>query len=191
VERARVVEAKARPASAGPAVTAVSERGPALAVVKVAPVPDLEEDDPVARTVIRANGRAITVDEKQRSLGPDRDFDLAMTLFKDHKTERALEAFSTFLTRYPESPHAEAITFARAEAYAGKGDHRRAIEQFETVVSKWPGGAKAPDALLREAQSYAWLGDKSDSDETKKRLASAYPGSDAAKKLGAKTGAKP
>ena len=158
---------------------------PDLDVVRLAPEPGETTDGDGPRPVIRALGRAGSIENvsQDRPQGPDRDFELAMELYKQKKTEKALAAFSVYLGRYPDDPHAEAVTFTRAEAYAAKGDQRRAVEQYEAVASTWPKGARAPEALLRAAQSYARLGDKNGADEAKKRLAGTYPDSEPAKKL--------
>jgi TolA-binding protein len=183
-ERVEALEGGRR-AAGGPAPGAGSSDRPDLEVVHVDPDPGDAADADGPRPVIRAQGRAASIEDAARDKpqGPERDFELAMDLYKQHKTEKALAAFSTYLTRYPDHPNAEQVTFLRAEAYGAKGDQRRAVAEYEGLVAKWPGGARAPEALLRAAQSYQRLGDKNASDEAKKRLAASYPASDAAKKL--------
>ncbi len=182
-ERLDVLEGR-RNASVSAPATGVAER-PDLAVVHVDPDPGDAADADSPRPIIRAQGRAGTIEDAARDKpqGPERDYELAMQLNQQHKAEKALAAFSTYLSRYPDHANAEQVTFLRAEAYAGKGDPRRAIAEYEAVVAKWPGGARSPEALLRVAQGYQRLGDKNAADEAKKRLAASYPASEAAKKL--------
>src|SRR5262249_6268677 len=118
----------------------------------------------------------------------------ALELYRTKKYDKAIDALSAFLARYPDNANAETATFTRAECYFAKNDYRRASEQYQAVADRWPKGSRAPDALLKLSQCQTRLNNKMAADETKKRLLESYPTSDAAKKLGGSTpaaGAKP
>lgn len=167
---------------------------PDLAVVRLTPSsssdPGAEETDgdegprPVLRSVsgggvIEDKAPAIT----KASEAAQRDYDDAYDLFKSKSYDKSIEAFTAFLSRYPDHDNADNAVYWRGESYLAKGETKRAAEQFEAVVSTYPKGNKAPDALLRLAQCRSTLGDAAGADAARKKLRASYPTSDAAKKL--------
>jgi tol-pal system protein YbgF len=175
---------------------AAGEDRPSLDVVKLTPDGG-SSDDPdaeTARPVVRVTGAGGTItEEKGKGTGvPQRDFDEAVELYRTKKYDKALDAFTGFLARYPDNANAESAAFYRAECYFAKSDWRRAAEQYTALADRYPRGTKAADALFKLVQSQTRLGNKAAAEETKKKLLSNYPTSDAAKKLGGSTpGAKP
>jgi tol-pal system protein YbgF len=181
-------------ASAAPGVDAPPPRAegdkPSLDVVHLQPESSEVSDDPdsdAPRLVVRAvgNGGSVQGGPKGKIAGggpAQDDYDRAVELYKSKSWDRAIEAFASFLAKYPDNPAVESASFLRAESASGKGDHRRAAELFEAVASSFPQGQRAPDALLRAAQAYGRAGDKAAAEAAKKRLVSNYPATDAARK---------
>ncbi|MFO0759698.1 MAG: tetratricopeptide repeat protein [Byssovorax sp.] len=175
--------------AAGPAAPKSDGDRPSLDVVHLEPEPDASDDpdSDAPRPVVRAVGNGGSVQGGARGKiaggGPAQDdYDKAFDLYKSKSFDRAIEAFGAFLSKYPDNPAAEQVSFLRAECTAGKGEHRRAAELFEAVAASFPQGQRAADALLRAAQLYGKAGDKAAADAARKKLLSNYPATDAARK---------
>jgi tol-pal system protein YbgF len=144
----------------------------------------------------RSAGRGRDADDTSRSdrsdgtraavpaLDPDarKAYDAALALVDAKRYDRALEALSAFLGRYPDHPYAENATYWRGECYFARGEYLRAAEQFEAVISRYSGN-KAPDALLKMGMAHDRLGSPERAKEYWERLRRDYPRSDAAKKI--------
>ena len=108
----------------------------------------------------------------------------AHALVDAKRYDRALEALTAFLTRYPDHPYAENAMYWRGECYFAKGEYLRAAEQFEAVLTR--SGNKAPDALLKIGMAHDRLGSPERAREYWERLRREYPRSDAARKIPSK-----
>lgn len=108
-------------------------------------------------------------------------YEHARGLVTDKKYDRALEALTAFIIRWPDHPYVENALYWRGEVHFARSEHLRAAEQFEAVVAK--GGNKTPDALLKIGMCHDRLGSADRAKEYWERLRRDYPRSDAAKKL--------
>lgn len=150
---------------------------------------DADAEDP-SRPVVRAQGRAGTAFDPEAQAAkaappagdPKADYDAAFGLVKDKQYDKAIEAFSSFLGRFPDDGRADNAMYWRAECFYAKGDYAKAAEQLEALVAKAKAGKKTPDALLKLGMSYARLGEKDKARDTFARLRTQFPKSDAAKK---------
>jgi tol-pal system protein YbgF len=118
-----------------------------------------------------------------------RAYDDAHALVDAKRYDRALEALTAFLTRYPDHPYAENATYWRGECYFAKGEYLRAAEQFEAVLTRYSGN-KAPDALLKMGMAHDRLGAPDRAREYWDRLRRDYPRSEAAHKIPSKNEAR-
>lgn len=118
-------------------------------------------------------------------LDPDarKAYDAALALATSRQYDRALEALSAFLVKYPDHPYAENALYWRGECYFARGEFLRAAEQFEAVLARFGGGKKAADALLKIGVSHERLGSPERAREYYDRLQREYPRSEAAKKI--------
>ncbi len=177
---------------APPAPRPIDPDRPDLAVVRLAPDADPDDDADTPRLDVRSVGSNGTIVDRgakgKTTGGAQDDLDHGLELYKAKSWDKAIEVFSAFVARNPDHPSAEIAAYFRGECLYAKGDSRGAAQQLEAVATTYPTGTRAPDALLRAAQAYVKLGDKDSADRMKKKLLATYPGSDAAKKL-AKTGA--
>jgi tol-pal system protein YbgF len=174
---------------------------PKLQVVKLTPGDD--PDDPAAAaqeeavepdnaepTVIRAEGNRSQVTqggkdkakEAPRSPQATREYDAALSLVKRKQYDKALEALSAFLVKYPGDPSADNAMYWRGECFYAKGEWARASDEFAGVVARFPGGNKAPDALLKVGMCQLKSGNKDKANETFARLRRDYPSSEAIRK---------
>jgi tol-pal system protein YbgF len=112
-----------------------------------------------------------------------RAYDAALSLVNAKQYDRALDALTAFLVRWPDHPYADNAMYWRGECYFARGAYLRASEQFEGVLARFPAGNKAPDALLKLGISHQKLGDPTKAKECFDRLAQTYPQSDAARRI--------
>ncbi len=112
-----------------------------------------------------------------------RTYDAALGMISAKKYNQALDAFASFLVKWPDHPLAENALYWRGESYFALGDFARAEEQFEGVVSRFPTGNKSPDALLKAGLCAKQLGKNEIAKSWFDKLAREYPRSDAARKI--------
>lgn len=110
-------------------------------------------------------------------------YDAALALVHDRQYDKALDAFSAFLVRYPDHPYADNATYWRGECYFAKGEYARALEQFEGLVARFPLGNKVPDALLKAGIAAQKLGNPQKAGAYFDKLRREYPKSDAVKRI--------
>jgi tol-pal system protein YbgF len=174
---------------------------PRLPVVRVgqassgAPVdgdaPDAEGAGP--RPVLQATGSPGALAKRGRSgsrgdapgLSPEakRDYEAALALVRSKQYDRALEALTTFVVRYPDHMYAENAMYWRGECFFAKGDYGKAAEQFEGLIARFPFGNKTPDAMLKLGLSQQRLGSQEQAQKTFAELKDRYPKSDAARQV--------
>lgn len=184
-------------------------RGPAntqVRAVQLGAVVDEGSDDPDDKTErpdIRVVGnrvrptksgrsRADVTESSSRSsvLDPEakENYEAALALVQGKQHARALEAFRSFLVRWPDHPYAENAMYWQGEAHFALGEYLQAGEQFEGVLSRFGSGKKAPDALLKLGMCQERLGAPERASEYFRRLKTEYPKSDAAKRIPAGAG---
>lgn len=173
------------------------EDRPPLDVVRLSPDSQGDEgDDEGPRPVLRSVGGGGVIEDMAASAprsdaAASRDYEEALELYRSKGYDKAIQAFTSFLARYPDHANADNAIYWRGECYMAKGEHRRAVEEFEAVVTGYPKGNKVPDALLRLSQSLSQIGEVSRAEQARKKLLAQHPSSDAARKLdkaGARTG---
>lgn len=202
-ERLSALEASKGGAAAQGKAKAAQSDVPKLQVVKL--MPGQEEDDPAAAaqeepaaepddaepTVIRAEGNRVQVTqggkdkakEGPRSAQATREYDAAYALVKRKQYDKAIEALSSFLVKYPGDPSADNAMYWRGECFYAKGDYARASDEFAGVVARFPTGNKAADALLKVGMCQLKSGNKDKAAETFARLRKDYPSSEATRKI--------
>ena len=94
-----------------------------------------------------------------------------------------MSAFESFLSRWPNHPHADNAMYWRAECILQGGDRHRAVREFEALVTRFPAGNKVADALFKLAVTYRRLGDRAAADRAAQRLYVEFPDSEAARRI--------
>lgn len=112
-----------------------------------------------------------------------RAYDDALSMVYAKKYDTALDAFASFLMRWPDHPNADNAHYWRGECYFGKGEFARAEEQFEGVLRQFPMGNKVADSLLKLSIVQEKLGKSAEAKQHRERLLRDYPKSDAAKRV--------
>ena len=155
--------------------------------------PDLDTDGADRRPVVRASGsRGWAEHQNSKDAGDDgaafaaearRDYEAALALARAKQYDKALQAFTAFLVRYPDHPNAENAMYWRGECFYGTGAYGRAAEQFEGLIARFSYGNKTPDALLKLGLSQEKLGMKDGARKTFAELKDRYPKSEAARQV--------
>lgn len=107
------------------------------------------------------------------------DYDAALSQVRAKQYDKALEAFTAFLVRYPDHVYADNAMYWRGECFYAKGELAKAAEQFEGLLARFPYGNKAPDALLKVGLCQERLGSHEQALKTFAELKERYPKSEA------------
>jgi tol-pal system protein YbgF len=188
--------APAPKASAAPHALPVVHVGEAGARASLPPshgeAPDLDTDSADLRPVVHASGSRGGAVRRGSKDGNDavafspeakRDYDAALGLVRGQRHDKALQAFTAFLVRFPDHPNAENAMYWRGECFYATGAFARAVEEFEGLVARFPYGNKAADALLKLGLSHEKVGAKEQAQKTFAELKDRYPKSDAARQI--------
>jgi len=89
--------------------------------------------------------------------------------------DKALEAFNTFIKKYPNHILISNAYYWVAEISYDHLNFAQAAEQFQKVVSLYPKSQKAPEALLKKALCYVKLNRKKEARVTLVQLIDQYP----------------
>jgi tol-pal system protein YbgF len=117
-----------------------------------------------------SESRASALDPNARAA-----YDAALNLVYAKKYDAALDAFASFLMRWPDHPNADNAHYWRGECYAGKGDLPQAETQFQGVLRQFPLGNKIPDSLLKLTLIQEKLGKATEAKASRERLLRDYP----------------
>ena len=188
-----------------PARKAPSEPARALPIVRVGEAdaaalppshgeaPDLDTGSGDLRPLVRGSGSRGSTERRGSKDGGDeatafspeakRDYEAALALARGRQHDKALQAFTAFLVRFPDHPYAENAMYWRGECFYATGAFARAAEQFEGLIARFPYGNKAADALLKLGLSQEKSGAKEQAQKTFAELKDRYPKSDAARQI--------
>jgi tol-pal system protein YbgF len=104
-------------------------------------------------------------------------YDKSLALFREGRFEDAMDGFSDFLKRYPDSDRADNAQFWIGESYMGLKQYEKAILAYQEVIKEYPKGNKVPNALLRQAAAFEEINDKTSSRLLLKKLIKNHPDS--------------
>jgi tol-pal system protein YbgF len=155
--------------------------------------PDLDTDSADLRPIVHASGSRGATEHRGSKDGGDgaiafspeakRDYDIALALARGKQYDKALQAFTAFLVRFPDHPNAENAMYWRGECFYATGAYARAVEEFEGVIARFPYGNKTPDALLKLGLAQEKVGAKEQAQKTFAELKDRYPKSEAARQV--------
>jgi tol-pal system protein YbgF len=207
------------PPSAPPSAGSASAEGRVLRTVTIDGDSDAEDDernDSSERPTIRMVGRGSSgatssqakstrsksrieivdysnAEEPRASiLDPEakRSYDAALALAHSKQCAKSIDAFASFMTKWPDHPYVENALYWSGECHATLGEPARAVESFEAMLTKFGSGNKAPDALLKLGVCHDRLGAPDRARAAWDRLRRDHPRSEAAKKI-PKSGEEP
>jgi tol-pal system protein YbgF len=94
--------------------------------------------------------------------------------------DMAIEAFTEFIERFPDSPDAAEAQFYIGESHYSSQRHKEALEAYATVISRYPDSPRVPDAYYKQGLSYEQLGRRPEAIKNYELLRRQYPESTAA-----------
>ena len=109
-------------------------------------------------------------------------YQLAFSLIKKGQYDLSIQAFDSFLERYPESELASNASYWMGEAFYIKKDHQAALDAFNLVIKRYPEALKVADAMLRAGDCLDNLKQLKKAKELYTQLIALYPDVPAAKK---------
>lgn len=155
---------QAAPAGAAPAAMTSAPEAPPVPPAAAASPPAVEEQaQPADPEAIRQAYRQ------------------AFDLLQAGHYDAAIDAFSTFLQRRPDSSLAPNAYYWLGEAYYVKRDFRAAADAFRQVVEHFPDSAKVPDALLKLGYIAEAQGDRQAARRYLEKVRDTWPTAHAAK----------
>lgn len=107
-------------------------------------------------------------------------YDAAFDLVKARDFDRAIQAFSAFVRRYPNSEYAGNAQYWLGEIHLVESDLDSAGRAFALVVSQYPGHRKEADALYKLADVERRLGNQDKAAALYREVLSKHPNSSAA-----------
>ncbi len=114
---------------------------------------------------------------------PEREklmYDAAFDLVKARDFEKAIQAFSAFVRRFPTSEYAGNAQYWLGEIHLVESDLESAGRAFAKVISEYPGHRKEADALYKLADVERRLGNREKAIQLYQEVLSRHPNSSAA-----------
>lgn len=118
-----------------------------------------------------------------QSADPEKEklyYDAAFDLIKAKDFDKASQAFSAFLRKYPNSPYAGNAQYWLGEVNLAKGDLQGAGQAFARVSQAYPQHNKVPDSLYKLADVEIRLGNRDKANGILRQVIADYPNSSAA-----------
>jgi tol-pal system protein YbgF len=106
----------------------------------------------------------------------------AYGLFSENNYSGAIEAFGSFIRKYPASEYAGNAQYWIGECHYTQQEFPEALAAFNRVLSSYPKGKKVPDAMLKIGFSYISMNDQAKAKVALQKLVDKYPNSQAALK---------
>ncbi len=95
--------------------------------------------------------------------------------FDEGKYDSALDGFSMFLERFPDSSLADNSRFWIGEIYFSEEWYEKAIVEYQKVIDDYPDGNKVPAAYLKQGFAFSLLGENSNALYILKELIRKFP----------------
>ncbi|MDH4567671.1 tol-pal system protein YbgF [Pseudomonas sp. BN414] len=107
-------------------------------------------------------------------------YDAAFDLIKAKDFDKASQAFTAFLRKYPNSQYAGNAQYWLGEVNLAKGDLQGASQAFARVGQAYPQHPKVPDSMYKLADVEQRLGNTDKAKSILQQVISQFPGSSAA-----------
>jgi tol-pal system protein YbgF len=114
---------------------------------------------------------------------PEREkllYDAAFDLVKTRDFPKAIQAFTAFLRRYPNSEYAGNAQYWLGEVHLAESEFNEAGRAFAQVISNYPGHRKEADAMYKLADVERRLGNHQKARQLYQEVLSKHPNSSAA-----------
>lgn len=127
--------------------------------------------------------RTVTIEGVSGTVQPGekKAYDNALKAFQAGNLKQASEGFSTFASKYPQSPYLPlALYWGGNSKYANK-DYAGAINQLQSLIKKYPNHPRIPAAMVTLGNSQLESGNKAAAKKTFSEIIAKYPDTEAAK----------
>lgn len=108
-------------------------------------------------------------------------YEKAFGYLRAGKHSQAIDAFQSYLKKYPKGRFADNSQYWLSEAYYVTRNFDQAKANFNKLIKKYPRSKKVPDAKLKLGYTYYELGDKASAKKHLAAVVKKYPTSNAAK----------
>ncbi|MBA6421420.1 tol-pal system protein YbgF [Pseudomonas sp. 5Ae-yellow] len=118
---------------------------------------------------------------------PEREkllYDASFDFVKTRDFDKAIQAFTAFLRRYPDSQYAGNAQYWLGEVYLVQSDLDSAGKAFAQVISRYPDHRKGSDAMYKLGEVERRLGHDDKARDLFQQVVSKYPDSSAAQLAG-------
>lgn len=109
-----------------------------------------------------------------------KQFESALDLVRAAQYDRAIQAFQTFIQKYPKSPSAEEARFWIGGCRYSLRDFSQAIKDLQKFVEKNPKSDKTPTAILKQGDAFVQLQMPAEARVFYQKLVNQYPATDEA-----------
>jgi tol-pal system protein YbgF len=125
----------------------------------------------------------ITIDGRAAQVGRDEQaaYDAAVGQFRSNDFRNAINAFSAFVARYPQSVYAPAAQFWLGSSYYAVKEFTAAVTAQLYLLEHFPDSPRIPDALLNIASSQVELNDRKSARNTLGRIVKDFPNTEQAR----------
>lgn len=137
---------------------------------------------PMASTSPSGPDRATSIQHQAPSDQAIRDYQQQYALLRAGDVDGAIEGFSLFIQRYPNSPLAGNAQYWLGECYYAQRHFSQAILEFERVYNQYPSSDKVPAALLKIGYSNLELEKPATARSIFRQIVRSYPKSPEAAK---------
>ncbi|MDQ7075680.1 MAG: tol-pal system protein YbgF [Gammaproteobacteria bacterium] len=122
----------------------------------------------VLQPVAAAETKTALLPELQRK--QKSDYEDAFEQLKNGRYESAIEAFQSFLSRYPTGPYADNAEYWLGETNYVIRHFSAALEHFNAVINNYPDSSKVADARLKVAYTYYEMKEMSEAEKWLRQL---------------------
>lgn len=101
---------------------------------------------------------AVTPPPAEDPAGATADYKKASEVYMNDNFQEALNLYSSFLQKYPNSDYASSAQYWKARCFQGMGQWEQAVREFDAVKANYPMAKKVPPAMYYQAECYLRLG---------------------------------
>ena len=152
-----------------------------------APSTDAVEGDASSGAAVTPPADSASPTQGSAPADPEREkllYDASFDLVKAREFDKAAQAFTAFLRRYPDSQYAGNAQYWLGEVYLVQSDLESAGKSFAQVISRYPNHRKESDAMYKLGEVERRLGHNDKARDLFQQVVSKHPDSSAAQLAG-------
>jgi tol-pal system protein YbgF len=111
---------------------------------------------------------------------PNALYEAAMGDYTGNRLPLAIEGFTEYVTKFPDSPNAADAQFWIGMAFFNQGRFKEAIDAYDRVIQRYKTSERVPEAYYQQGLSYANLGQRVQATRIFQQIVKQFPGSTSA-----------